>query len=195
MDPENNSTAGVVMIVAACMFIASFAGTWGPMAWVVIGESFALRTRAKQASLATAANWLGNCESPSRRPQRYQLTSVMISFLTPLANDGISYAFGFVFVGTNLAAALLVWFFLYETRMLSLENVDLMYSQPNLKAWTSHRWVPPGYTTRELRTRDANGAGAAGRRFSDDTLQVGANGEKGNGVKGVSSNEERRETV
>jgi SP family sugar:H+ symporter-like MFS transporter len=118
----------------------------------------------------------------------------MISFLTPLANDGISYAFGFVFVGTNLAAALLVWFFLYETRMLSLENVDLMYSQPDLKPWTSHRWVPPGYTTREMRTRDANGAGAAGRRFSDDTLQVG-NGEKANGVKGVASNEERRETV
>jgi len=32
------------------------------MAWVVIGESFPLRTRAKQASIATAGNWLGNCE-------------------------------------------------------------------------------------------------------------------------------------
>jgi SP family sugar:H+ symporter-like MFS transporter len=26
MDPANDSTAGIVMIVAACMFIASFAG-------------------------------------------------------------------------------------------------------------------------------------------------------------------------
>lgn len=79
------------------------------------------------------------------------LPSVMISFLTPLANDGISYSFGFVFVGCNLAAGLLVWFFLYETRCLSLENVDLMYSQPELKPWTSHKWVPPGYITREQR--------------------------------------------
>lgn len=63
IDPRENPAVGVVMIVAACMFIASFAGTWGPIAWVVIGESFPLRTRAKQASLATASNWLGNCKS------------------------------------------------------------------------------------------------------------------------------------
>ncbi|KAI5463664.1 general substrate transporter [Mariannaea sp. PMI_226] len=136
INPEDNHAVGIVMIVAACMFIASFAGTWGPIAWVVIGETFPLRTRAKQASLATASNWLGN---------------FMIGFLTPLADDGISYAYGFVFVGTNLAAAALVYFFLYESRTLSLENVDLMYSQPDLKPWTSSQWVPPGYVTREER--------------------------------------------
>ncbi|PHH88542.1 hypothetical protein CDD83_7409 [Cordyceps sp. RAO-2017] len=136
LPPESNSTTGVVMIVSACMFIASFAGTWGPMAWVVVGETFPLRTRAKQASLSTAGNWLGN---------------FLIGFLTPIATEGISYGFGFVFVGTNLAAALLVWFFLYESRMLSLENVDLMYSEPGLKPWTSSKWVPPGYITRQQR--------------------------------------------
>lgn len=75
----------------------------------------------------------------------------MIAFLTPLATDGISYSYGFVFVGTNLAAAFLVWFFLYESRALSLENVDLMYGQEGLKPWNSHKWVPPGYITREQR--------------------------------------------
>lgn len=62
VDPSGNRAIGIVMIVSACMFIASFAGTWGPMAWVVIGETFPLRTRAKQASIATAGNWLGNCK-------------------------------------------------------------------------------------------------------------------------------------
>ena len=57
--PADYESSGIVMIVSACMFIASFAMTWGPMAWVVIGETFPLRTRAKQASLATAGNWLG----------------------------------------------------------------------------------------------------------------------------------------
>lgn len=103
----------------------------------------------------------------------------MISFLTPLANDGISYAFGFVFVGTNLAAAFLVWFFLYETRMLSLENVDKMYSEPGLKAWKSAKWVPEGYVTRELKADKQ----LTGRRCSDETLQTdGANGIKTNGI-------------
>ncbi|UPK96029.1 hypothetical protein LCI18_006964 [Fusarium solani-melongenae] len=136
IDPASNRTVGIVMIVASCMFIASFAGTWGPIAWVVIGESFPLRTRAKQASLATASNWLGN---------------FMIAFLTPLAVDGIKYSYGFVFCGTNLAAAVIVWFFLYESRMLSLENVDLMYGQDHLKPWNSSKWTPPGYITREQR--------------------------------------------
>lgn len=75
----------------------------------------------------------------------------MIGFLTPVATSGTGYAFGFVFVVTNLAAALLVYLFLYESRTLSLENVDLMYSQKELKAWNSSKWVPPGYITRRQR--------------------------------------------
>lgn len=76
---------------------------------------------------------------------------VMIGFLTPLADSGISYAFGFVFFATNLLAAAMIYFFLYESRMLSLESVDLMYSQPDLKPWSSASWTPPGYITREQR--------------------------------------------
>ena len=33
--PTEYESSGIVMIVAACMFIASFASTWGPGAWVV----------------------------------------------------------------------------------------------------------------------------------------------------------------
>ena len=62
INPEGSRAVGIVLIVSACMYIAAFAGTWGPMAWVVTGEIFPLRTRAKQASLATAGNWLGNCK-------------------------------------------------------------------------------------------------------------------------------------
>jgi SP family sugar:H+ symporter-like MFS transporter len=154
LDPENNSTSGIVMIVAAAMFIASFAMTWGPIAWVVIGETFPLRTRAKQASIATAGNWLGNCKPSSFSSlslfthDTNRTSKVMISFLTPLATSGISYAYGYVFVGTNLAATLVAYFFLYESVSLSLENVDAMYSQPQLKPWTSRKWMPEGYLTR-----------------------------------------------
>lgn len=136
LPPTENPVAGTVMIVAACMFIASFAMTWGPFAWVVIGETFPLRTRAKQASLATAGNWLGN---------------FMIGFLSPYADDGIGYGFGYVFFATNLAAAVMVYFFLYETKSLSLENVDLMYSDMDISARQSKKWVPPGYHDRRRR--------------------------------------------
>ena len=136
LPPADNPAAGTVMIVAACMFIASFAMTWGPFAWVVIGETFPLRTRAKQASLATASNWLGN---------------FLIAFLTPFADSGIGYGFGFVFFGCNAFAAVMVYFFLFETKSLSLENVDAMYSDMSLKAWQSKKWVPVGYHDRNRR--------------------------------------------
>lgn len=75
----------------------------------------------------------------------------LIGFLTPFANDGISYAFGFVFCGCNLAAALIVYLFMYETKLLSLESVNVMYQEPRLRAWTSSKWTPPGYVDRKTR--------------------------------------------
>ncbi|KAL0469598.1 high affinity glucose transporter ght1 [Neurospora intermedia] len=171
LEPDQNKTSGIVMIVSAALFIASFACTWGPIAWVVIGESFPLRTRAKQASLATAGNWLGN---------------FMISFLTPLATDGIGYAYGYVFVATNIMGALLVWFFLYESTSLSLENVDLMYSEPGIKPWNSHKWMPPGYITRMQRDDE----------YFHHPEKGGADGlEITNGSKEMHPHEEREEKV
>jgi SP family sugar:H+ symporter-like MFS transporter len=134
--PTEHTDSGIVMIVCACMFIASFASTWGPFIWVVIGEMFPLRTRAKQASLATAFNWLGN---------------FMIGFLTPYANDGIGYAFGFVFFGCNFVAAAVVYFFVFETKSLSLESVNDMYTDMSIKAQGSKNWVPVGYLNRNER--------------------------------------------
>ncbi|QRC93758.1 hypothetical protein JI435_039430 [Parastagonospora nodorum SN15] len=131
--PGENPSSGVVMIVSACMFIASFACTWGPFVWVVIGEIFPLRVRAKQASLATAFNWLGN---------------FLLAFLTPYANEGIGYSFGFVFFACNFIAAGIVYFFVFESRALSLESVDMMYSDGSIKPRASKKWVPPGYINR-----------------------------------------------
>ena len=134
--PTQHTESGIVMIVCACMFIASFASTWGPFIWVVIGETFPLRTRAKQASLATAFNWLGN---------------FMIGFLTPYANAGIGYAFGFVFFGCNFFAAAMVYFFVFETKALTLESVNDMYMDMSTKATNSKSWVPEGYLNRNER--------------------------------------------
>lgn len=108
----------------------------------------------------------------------------MIGFLTPLADAGISYAYGFVFFGTNLAAALLVWFFLYESRTLSLENVDLMYGQDYLKPWTSSKWTPPGYITRKQRDD------AYFRRASVAAMENGVEKHRSSDLSGVESRSE-----
>lgn len=76
------------------------------------------------------------------------IIAVLIGLLTPFADDGISYSFGFILASANLAAAALVWLYLYESSLLSLESVDIMYSIHDLLPWESARWVPPGYVTR-----------------------------------------------
>jgi MFS transporter, SP family, sugar:H+ symporter len=51
------------MIAFICIYIFFFASTWGPGAWVVIGEIFPLPIRARGVALSTASNWLWNCVS------------------------------------------------------------------------------------------------------------------------------------
>lgn len=53
-------SANIVLIVFVCIYIFFFASTWGPAAWVVIGEVYPLPIRAKGVALATASNWLWN---------------------------------------------------------------------------------------------------------------------------------------
>lgn len=122
------------MIVAACMFIWGYAMTWAPGVWILIGETFPTRTRAKQGSLSTAANWIWN---------------FLLAFFTPFISSAISYRYGFVFAACNLTGAVVVYFFLYESSNLSLESVNMMYTDPNCKPWTSRKWAPPGYSSRQ----------------------------------------------
>jgi hypothetical protein len=54
------------------------ASSWGPVAWVVTGELFPLKVRAKCLSMTTATNWLLN---------------FAIAYSTPyMVNEGPGYA-------------------------------------------------------------------------------------------------------
>jgi MFS family permease len=48
--------------VIACtyLFVATFAPTWGPTAWVYVSEIFPLKYRAKANGLCAATNWAFN---------------------------------------------------------------------------------------------------------------------------------------
>ena len=105
-------TSGTVMIVFACLFIVSFASTWGPLVWAAISEMFPYRYRAVAMGCATSANWFWN---------------FMLAFFTPFITGEIQFAYGYVFAGCNLAAFFLVYFFLIESSGKSLEEIDAMY--------------------------------------------------------------------
>jgi MFS transporter, SP family, sugar:H+ symporter len=57
---QSNQSAQSALVAFVCIYIGFFASTWGPIAWVVTGEIFPLRIRAKAMSLSVASNWLWN---------------------------------------------------------------------------------------------------------------------------------------
>lgn len=141
-DPSTNKAVGGILILATCMFIVGFASTWGPGVWVATGEMFPLRVRAHSASFATAGNWGWN---------------FLLTFFTPFITSSIGYKLGYVFAGTNLLGVLVVFFFYYESSSLSLEQVDVMYNDPDCRPWTSgskytylHIYTPTPRLTLEL---------------------------------------------
>ena len=60
----HNVAAQKAGIAFVCIFIFFFAATWGPIAWVVTGEIFPLKVRAKCLSMTTATN----CMFPALLP-------------------------------------------------------------------------------------------------------------------------------
>ena len=62
---KNNHAAVSAMIAFICINISMFAMTWGPSAWIVVGEIFPLPIRSRGVGLSTASNWFWNCVSYS----------------------------------------------------------------------------------------------------------------------------------
>jgi sugar porter (SP) family MFS transporter len=59
----NNISAVNAQIAFIAIFIFFFASTWGPGAWILIGEIFPLPVRSRGVGLSTASNWLWNTVS------------------------------------------------------------------------------------------------------------------------------------
>ncbi|KAH8793204.1 putative MFS monosaccharide transporter [Hyaloscypha finlandica] len=154
-----NMSAQKALVAFVCVYIFFFASSWGPVAWVVTGEIFPLGVRAKGLSMTTASNWLLNWA---------------IAYSTPyLVNPGPGNAnlqakIFFLWGGCCLVCAVFVWALIYETKGLSLEEVDEMYEKVD-KAWKSNGFVP----SREFRQEDKNtGAVGSGEKLKDDVPVV-----------------------
>ncbi|KAL4916406.1 high-affinity glucose transporter [Aspergillus aurantiobrunneus] len=115
-----------------CIYIFFFAGSWGPIAWVVTGEIFPLKTRAKSLSMTTATNWLLNWA---------------LSFSTPYlvnygdGNANLQSKIFFIWFACCFLCILFVYFMIYETKGLTLEEVDELFNQV-ASAMASVGWRP-----------------------------------------------------
>ena len=124
---DTYKSSGNAMIFITCLFIFFFASTWAGGVYSIISEIYPLRIRSKAMSVATAATWI---------------RGFLISFFSPFITSAIHFYYGFVFTGCLIFSFFYVYFFVYETKGLSLEEVDELYAQ-KMPAWKSSGWVPP----------------------------------------------------
>lgn len=104
---------------------------------MIVSETFPLRVKSRGMAIATAANWLWG---------------FLISFFTPFITGSINFYYGYVFVGCLIFGYVYVFFFVPETKGLTLEEVNTMWLEGVLP-WKSASWVPPDRRTADY---DAN---------------------------------------
>ncbi|BGP03956.1 putative Galactose transporter (putative) [Rhodotorula toruloides] len=139
----NDPAAGKALIFASCWFIAGFACSWGPLGWVVAAEQFPLKIAPLCVSLATASNWLNNF-----------IIAIIVPYITDPGYGNIGTKITFMWAGTEFLAFLYTFFFIPETKGLSLVQVDELYLT-GVPAWRSASWTPyGGATARNQKDRD-----------------------------------------
>ncbi|GAA6035474.1 hypothetical protein JCM8097_000272 [Rhodosporidiobolus ruineniae] len=120
---SSNPAGQKVLVAFVCIFIAFFAAIWGPYAWVITAEVLPNSSRAKGVSLTTGSQWLWNFG---------------IGYATPYLVDsgpgkaGLGAKVFFIWGGCCFVAIAFAYFFIPETKGLSLEQIDLMYRNSSI---------------------------------------------------------------
>ncbi|KJA21011.1 hypothetical protein HYPSUDRAFT_42596 [Hypholoma sublateritium FD-334 SS-4] len=131
-----NITAQRVLIAFTCIYIAFFATSWGPVIWVLTGEIFPLGIRAKGMSLSVASNWLWNFGIGYATPYLVDKTTFGVNGVKA-ANLGVKVFF--IWGGTCVGCLVFTYFFIPETKGLSLEQIDLLYRESSIIGSNEYR--------------------------------------------------------
>ncbi|KAL2753090.1 hypothetical protein ACRALDRAFT_2113247 [Sodiomyces alcalophilus JCM 7366] len=109
------SAAGYVALVCVFLFACMFQFGWGPVCWIYVSEIATARLRATNVSYAAATQWLFNF--------------VVSRAVPPMLEDMGVGGFGtYIFFSCFcFSMAIFVWFFVPETKGLSLESMNTLF--------------------------------------------------------------------
>ncbi|KAF6830618.1 MFS monosaccharide transporter [Colletotrichum musicola] len=125
----DNISAVNAQIAFIAIFIFFFASTWGPGAWILIGEVFPLPIRSRGVALSTASNWLWNT-----------IIAVITPYMVGEKRGNLKSSVFFVWGALCTCALVYTFFLVPETKGLSLEQVDKMMEETTPR--TSAKWRP-----------------------------------------------------
>lgn len=109
---SHGSAIAVVLLV--CVFVSSFAWSWGPLGWLIPSETFPLETRSAGQSITVSTNLF--------------FTFVIAqSFLSMFCS--LKYGIFLFFMGWIVVMTLFVIFFLPETKGIPIEEMQQLWGQ------------------------------------------------------------------
>ncbi|RBR06878.1 uncharacterized protein FIESC28_10913 [Fusarium coffeatum] len=115
-DPKANTPASIAGIIFIYLFAAVYSPGLGPIPFTLASESFPLKNREAGASIAISINLF---------------FAGLLTILLPRINVVFKMAgtLGF-FAGLNIVAFVLIFFFVEETKQLTLEELDQVFDNP-----------------------------------------------------------------
>jgi MFS transporter, SP family, xylose:H+ symportor len=116
-----HNAVGIGPLIAAIVYIAGFALSWGPVCWVLLAEMFPNSIKSRALALAVAAQWIANL-----------LVSwtfkILIgnSTLNAMFNHGFPYWMYGVF---SFLSAAFVYLYVPETKRRTLEEIQNLWTR------------------------------------------------------------------
>ncbi|KAG6581641.1 Sugar transport protein 13, partial [Cucurbita argyrosperma subsp. sororia] len=117
-DNSNTLSQGMAftMVLLLCLFVSSFAWSWGPMGWLVPSEIFPLETRSAGLSVTVCVN---------------MMFTFLISQSFPSMLCEMKFGIFLFFSGWVLVMSLFVYYLLPETKGVPIEEM-------NERVWKQH---------------------------------------------------------
>jgi SP family xylose:H+ symportor-like MFS transporter len=117
-------SVGMGSLILMLIYTASFAVSWGPVAWVLLSEIFPNSIRSAM-SIAVAFQWISNLVVSWTFPMMNDN-----AFLTSAFNHGFAY---WIYAVMGIVAALFIWFALPETKGMTLEQMNNIWKPRHKK--------------------------------------------------------------
>ncbi|HEY5384793.1 MAG TPA: sugar porter family MFS transporter, partial [Acidimicrobiales bacterium] len=120
------ASAGILALVGLVIFIASFAFSLGPVVWTIINEVFPSHVRGRGVAVATAINWFA----------AWVVAQTFLTLVNAISTEGTFL----LFAGFCVVTFVYVRWFLPETKVKTLEEVQAMWSDPAELHRAIHTW-------------------------------------------------------
>ncbi|KAJ5493993.1 Major facilitator superfamily domain general substrate transporter [Penicillium fimorum] len=115
-DGSKSTSVGISIVFLLFLFIFFYKPSWGATVWIWTSEIFSMNVRAQAVGMAS---------------QTQNVANAIVQQFFPLFLDNEGFYAFYMFAGINFLLAIFVWFFIPETKMVPLEEIDTLFGGAN----------------------------------------------------------------